>query len=127
MSEDMGCCPYQLKNKYRKFINTDNTFDSVSYTSEYEYDNNGVLRFVHWDLLVATIIIIAIYGIIYTILGYMGHLNNFNSFIDGFYFSMTTVTTIGFGDITPKTTLSKIVVMTQHALTILFFILLGFR
>ena len=126
MSDDVECCPYQLKNKYKKFINTDNKFDTVSYTSEDKDDDNGGSRFVYWNILVAILIIIVIYGIIYTILGYMGHLNNFNSFIDGLYFSVTTITTIGFGDVTPKTTLAKIVVMTQQAVTILFFVLLCF-
>jgi len=122
------CCPYQLKNKYQKFVDTDDmSSTTTSNTSEDGDDGNNGSTFVYWNLLVATLIIIAVYGIVYTILGYMGHLNGFNSFIDGLYFSMTTITTVGFGDVLPKTTLAKIVVMTQQALTILIFVLLGFK
>lgn len=119
---DTECCPYQLKKKYSKFASTSNSPSDGTDT-----DENGKSIFVYMNLLIATLVIAVTYGIIYTILGYMGHLNNFNSFIDGFYFSMTTITTVGFGDVTPKTTIAKIVVMTQQALTILCFVLLGFK
>jgi voltage-gated potassium channel len=70
------------------------------------------------QLLIAVIIIFFIYGCIYSVLG-ENHLNNYVSVIDGFYFSMTTLSTTGYGDITPKTAIAKIIIMTQQFLTIM--------
>ena len=75
-------------------------------------------KLVKLQLLIAVIIIFFIYGGIYSLLGET-HFNNYVSFIDGFYFSMTTLSTTGYGDITPKTTIAKIIIMTQQFLTIM--------
>ena len=75
-------------------------------------------KLVKIELLIIIIIIFFMYGGIYSFLG-ANHLNNYISFVDGFYFSMTTISTTGYGDITPKTTLAKIIVMSQQFLTLL--------
>ena len=46
-------------------------------------------------------------------------LNNKSSFIDFLYFAFTVQTTIGFGDIYPKTKIAKILIMSQQ-FTILY-------
>jgi len=40
----------------------------------------------------------------------------FKSPLDPFYFSFTTMSSVGYGDITPKTDLAKLVVMSQQFL-----------
>ena len=35
-------------------------------------------------------------------------MNNVDLYITSFYFTITTITTVGFGDITPETTLEKL-------------------
>jgi len=39
----------------------------------------------------------------------------FSSRIDPYYFSFTIMSTVGFGDLTPRTAAAKLVVMTQQA------------
>jgi|TARA_B110000093_G_C12551408_1_gene238017 voltage-gated potassium channel len=39
----------------------------------------------------------------------------FKSVIDPFYFSFTTMSTVGYGDISPKSDRAKLIVMTQQA------------
>lgn len=69
-------------------------------------------------LLLWIIFLVVVYGFIYTALG-SDHLNSFgDSPIDGWYFALTTSSTVGYGDITPKTPLSKLVIMTQQFLTL---------
>ena len=53
-----------------------------------------------------------IYGYIYSIMGNKHF--DFKDKIDPYYFSFTTMTTVGYGDYSPKSTQSKLVVMTQH-------------
>ena len=40
----------------------------------------------------------------------------FKSPLDPFYFSFTTMSSVGYGDITPKTDMAKLVVMSQQFL-----------
>ena len=53
-----------------------------------------------------------IYGYIYSMMD-KKHFG-FKDKIDPYYFSFTTMTTVGYGDYSPKTTQSKLVVMTQQ-------------
>ena len=40
----------------------------------------------------------------------------FGSAIDPYYFSFTTMATVGYGDFSPKTPTAKVLVMSQHAI-----------
>jgi len=40
----------------------------------------------------------------------------FESILDPFYFSFTTMSTVGYGDYSPKTNLAKVLVMCQQAM-----------
>jgi|TARA_B110000240_G_scaffold180833_1_gene212183 hypothetical protein len=61
-------------------------------------------------------LITLVYGIIYANLD-KKHFN-FKSIIDPYYFSFTTVSSVGYGDITPQTDKAKLLVMTQQILMI---------
>tara|TARA_B110000027_G_scaffold99608_1_gene105281 strand:+ start:880 stop:1170 length:291 start_codon:yes stop_codon:yes gene_type:complete len=43
----------------------------------------------------------------------------FKETIDPYYFSLTTMTTVGYGDYSPKTTTSKLIVMTHQIFLLL--------
>jgi voltage-gated potassium channel len=60
------------------------------------------------------IVISLLFGIIYSSLE-PGHFD-FKSMLDPFYFSFTTMSTVGYGDYTPKTNLAKVLVMCQQSL-----------
>ena len=60
------------------------------------------------------IVISLLFGIIYSSLE-PGHFD-FKSVLDPFYFSFTTMSTVGYGDYTPKTNLAKVLVMCQQSL-----------
>lgn len=60
------------------------------------------------------IIISLLFGIIYSSLE-PGHFD-FKSVLDPFYFSFTTMSTVGYGDYIPKTNLAKVLVMCQQSL-----------
>jgi hypothetical protein len=80
---------------------------------------NSILSF-----LLSNIGIVIFFAIIYMIyiklnLSSSSHsdfngLNNKSSFIDFLYFAFTVQTTIGFGDIYPKTKMAKILIMSQQ-------------
>jgi hypothetical protein len=59
-------------------------------------------------------LITIMYGVIYANLD-RRHFN-FKSVIDPFYFSFTTASSVGYGDIVPQTTKAKMLVMTQQLL-----------
>lgn len=60
-----------------------------------------------------------LFSIVYIFLYYYGdNPLKFESVVDAFYFSATTTTTTGFGDYTPKTTFSKIIV-TLHMIVLI--------
>lgn len=64
---------------------------------------------------------IIIFGLIYRLLGNKGFYrcgDRHLGWIDSFYFSTSTQTLLGFGDITPETHLAKMIVMLQVFITI---------
>jgi len=63
------------------------------------------------------IIISLLFGIIYSSLE-PGHFD-FKSVLDPFYFSFTTMSTVGYGDFSPKTDRAKRMVMFHQALLIM--------
>jgi voltage-gated potassium channel len=69
-------------------------------------------------LIIMFVIAYIVFGLIYTMMG-DSHFNNFTSYIDGLYLSMTTASTTGYGDITPKTNSAKFLVMSQMFVTLL--------
>jgi len=63
-------------------------------------------------LLLVPLLISAIFGFIYSMIpSEFG----FASAIDPYYFSMTTLSTVGYGDLSPKTDRAKALVMLQQA------------
>lgn len=61
------------------------------------------------------ILVTFIYGVIYSL---NPEMYGFKSFIDPFYFSTTTMSSVGYGDFSPKTDVAKMIVMSQHLLMI---------
>ncbi len=49
-------------------------------------------------------------------------LNDKSTYLDCFYFSFTTFSTVGYGDISPSTKFAKILVMSQQILLLLDFV-----
>lgn len=77
-------------------------------------------------------LVLIIFSLIYWLLGTSENFNfdkktNNNSdsltFINSLYFSFITQSTIGYGDITPKSELMRIIVMCQLILLVLYFII----
>jgi voltage-gated potassium channel len=62
------------------------------------------------------IIIVMFYGYIYSLLDPKEI--GFENPIDPFYFSFTTMSTVGYGDFSPKTNRSKLIVMSQQSFLI---------
>ena len=61
-----------------------------------------------------------IYGIIYLIIDKAdSSAFGFESWIDPFYFSFTTMSTVGYGDYGPKSDMAKMVVMSHQTILIL--------
>ena len=65
--------------------------------------------------IVILILITLVYGIIYSI---KPDIYGFKSPLDPFYFSFTTMSSVGYGDFSPKTDTAKIIVMSQQLLMI---------
>jgi len=63
--------------------------------------------------IVMLILITLVFGFMYSKLDNKHF--GFKEKIDPYYFSFTTMTTVGYGDYSPKTTKSKLIVMTQQA------------
>lgn len=57
------------------------------------------------------LVVSSAYGVLYSL--FPRESFGFNHWIDPFYFSFTTMSTAGYGDLTPKTPISKALVMTQ--------------
>ena len=69
------------------------------------------------NLLYIYLIIITIFSIIYYYVGAHNFHNMKNSYLDSLYFSIITSSTVGYGDITPKTNTAKIIVILQIILS----------
>lgn len=66
---------------------------------------------------VSVIVITVLYGLIYAMMNPIEF--GFKSLIDPFYFSFTTMASVGYGDFSPKSTRAKMVVMTQQTLLLI--------
>ena len=69
-------------------------------------------RNLHTAISIQSIIVIG-FSIIYYILGNNNFYNMNDSYLDHIYFSLVTSTTVGYGDIVPRTNLAKFIVMCQ--------------
>lgn len=88
-------------------------------------DNRIAVRFnqIFWNVL----IFVCIFGAIYKLLIDMGSIDvnekiqeqTPNTYLQGVYFSVVTTTTLGFGDIYPKTLMSQTVVFIHLVLMVL--------
>lgn len=67
--------------------------------------------------MITILLITLLYGIIYAV---KPDMYGFKSPLDPFYFSFTTMSSVGYGDFSPKTDLAKMIVMSQQ-----IFILVG--
>lgn len=67
--------------------------------------------------MITILLVTLIYGMIYAI---KPDMYGFKSPLDPFYFSFTTMSSVGYGDFSPKTDLAKMIVMSQQ-----IFILVG--
>jgi hypothetical protein len=63
---------------------------------------------------ICVIVITILYGMLYAMM--KPEEFGFTSNIDPYYFSFTTMSSVGYGDFSPKTTRAKVVVMSQQAL-----------
>jgi hypothetical protein len=69
--------------------------------------------------IVAFLVTTIIYGVIYMILDKTNkNAFGFSSWIDPFYFSFTTMSTVGYGDYGPGTDLAKMAVMSHQFIMI---------
>ncbi len=72
-----------------------------------------------YKLLSFNLVVIFIYAIIYQQIKTQFYgLDDDSSFIDCLYFSFTIQSTVGFGDLGPKTKIAKIIVMSQQLILI---------
>lgn len=63
--------------------------------------------------ILSLLIVTLTYGLIYSLMPKEEF--GFKTALDPFYFSFTTMSTVGYGDISPKTDRAKLMVMTQQA------------
>jgi len=69
--------------------------------------------------LPAVFLITFVFGILYSMLDRMSSKNfGFKSILDPFYFSFTTMSSVGYGDFVPKTDMAKMLVMVQQGILI---------
>ena len=74
-------------------------------------------------IFIVNLLIVFFFAIIYIIIGSFGNQFNHTSktlnLLDAIYLSMTIQSSVGFGDITPKTKVAKFFVLIQQSLTLL--------
>ena len=66
---------------------------------------------------VSVIVVTLLYGMLYAMM--KPEEFGFTSLIDPFYFSFTTMSSVGYGDFSPKTNRAKVVVMSQQTLILI--------
>ena len=66
---------------------------------------------------VSVIVVTLLYGMLYAMM--KPEEFGFTSLIDPFYFSFTTMSSVGYGEFAPKTTRAKLLVMSQQALILI--------
>ena len=66
---------------------------------------------------VSAIFITLMYGLLYSVM--KPEEFGFTELIDPFYFSFTTMSSVGYGDFSPKTVRAKLVAMSQQALLLI--------
>jgi hypothetical protein len=66
---------------------------------------------------VSVIVVTLLYGMLYAMMKPEEFW--FTSLIDPFYFSFTTMSSVGYGDFSPKTNRAKVVVMSQQTLILI--------
>ena len=62
------------------------------------------------------VLIATVYGILYSMM--RPEEFGFKGLLDPFYFSFTTMSTVGYGDFSPKSDRAKVLVMTQNVVLI---------
>ena len=79
----------------------------------------GLIKRGKW--IIAYVILILIFALTYNFMPSQSfHINSDNfSFIDWLYFSVVTITTLGYGEITPAVSVSKILVVSESLLGLL--------
>lgn len=69
--------------------------------------------------LPAVFLITFVFGILYSLLDRISKKNfGFKTLLDPFYFSFTTMSSVGYGDYVPKTDMAKMLVMVQQGILI---------
>lgn len=69
--------------------------------------------------LPAVFLITFVFGILYSLLDRISNKSfGFKTLLDPFYFSFTTMSTVGYGDFTPKTDMAKMLVMVHQGILI---------
>ena len=66
---------------------------------------------------VSVIVVTLLYGMLYAMM--KPEEFGFTSLLDPFYFSFTTMSSVGYGDFSPKTNRAKVVVMSQQTLLLI--------
>ena len=76
-----------------------------------------------FNLIFANLVIVVFYAIIYQQLksGHFNGLDKNSSFMDCLYFSCTTYSSVGYGDISPTSNIAKLIVMSQQLLLLVGF------
>ena len=84
-----------------------------------QYGGNPLFKYIGFPI--TNFIIILFFAFFYYLLKGNDHFNGLDetsTFIDALYFSFTTYSTVGYGDISPKSKFAKILVMLQQTIVL---------